>query len=198
MNKKGIGAVIVIAVIAGLIGGTSMNVAQANHGGTVEACTGATPLFDPVSGNCVESCPNGIDDSTRTPHCLIIPPEPPAKVNTICPQENVQHWDKIIFKVKLKGNENKIFAPFDPEVRPAELLVGLTYDVKVLDDPAVVAELEAKVSSKLNEIGYQVEKKSGQNTINQFIARSNIEIIDVEYAIACISNAVDPDPPGEL
>jgi len=123
------------------------------------------------------------------------PTDPPEKVNTICPQENVKHWDKIIFEPKLKGNENKIFIP---DVAFSELREKKPHDIKILDDPDTVVDLERAVAQKLNDLGYFVEKQSGQNTINQFVSPTNIEIIDVEYAIACVSNAVDPDPPGEI
>jgi len=194
INKK---QLYVIAGLAGIIataGAFAVPLPTAESFHDPSSCP-ATEAFHLIDERCIpigsSLCP--FEDADN--HC--IPPEPPTdpptKVNTICPQENVQHWDKIIFKVKLKGNENKIF---NTMMMPTVLEIGLTYDVKVLDDPETVAELERKVSSKLTDLGYLVEKKLGNNITTQQVARTNIEIIDVEYAIACISNAVDPDPPG--
>ncbi len=121
--------------------------------------------------------------------------DPPEKVNTICPQENVKHWDKIIFEPKLKGNENKIFIP---DVPLSELREKKPHDIKILDDPNTVVDLERAVAQKLNDLGYFVEKQFGDSTTIQMISPTNIKIKDVEYAIACVSNAVDPDPPGEI
>jgi len=122
------------------------------------------------------------------------PMDPPEKVNTICPQENVQHWDKIIFEPKLKGGENEISIPGVPV---SELREKKQHDIKILDDPETVVDLERAVANKLNELGYRVEKQLGSgSTTTQLVSVTNIKIKDVEYAIACISNAVDPEPPG--
>ncbi len=124
------------------------------------------------------------------------PTDPPTKVNTICPQENVQHWDKIIFEPKLKGSENEISIPGVPG---SELREKKQHDIKILDDPNTVVDLERAVAQKLNSLGYFVEKQlGGDSTTIQEVSPNNIKIKDVEYAIACVSNAVDPEPPSEI
>jgi len=122
------------------------------------------------------------------------PMDPPTKVNTICPQENVQHWDKIIFEPKLKGTETKILIPADPS---SELVIKTRHDIKILDDPETVVNLGRAVAQKLNELGYRVEKDIGPDkTTTVSVSETNIKIKDVEYAIACISNAVPPAIPN--
>jgi len=121
------------------------------------------------------------------------PTDPPEKVNVICPQENVKHWDKIIFEPKLKGSENEISIP---GVLGSELREKKPHDIKILDDPETVVDLERAVADKLNELGYRVEKDlGGGSTTTQLVSPNNIKMKDVEYAIACISNAVEPGIP---
>ena len=99
-------------------------------------------LFTPYAQAADHSVPG--DPWTGVP-----PTDPPTKVNTICPQENVQHWDKIIFEPKLKGNENKIFIP---DVPLSELREKKPHDIKILDDPNTVVDLERAVAQKLNDL----------------------------------------------
>ena len=156
--------------------------------------------YDEGLGRCVpigdSTCPFGDDEN----HCTMTPPpeppDPPTKVNTICPQENVQHWDKIIFEPKLKGSETKILIPTDPS---SELTEKKPHDIKILDDPETVVNLGRAVAQKLNELGYLVEKQIGPDkTTTVPVSETNIKIKDVEYAIACVSNAVAPEPPSEI
>jgi hypothetical protein len=80
---------------------------------------------------------------------------------SICPAENVQHWDKIIFSIKSPALAQRLKIPADTEL-----------DIKVLDNPTKVADLKQKVFNFL-----KVTNES----------RSSIEIIDVRYAIICVS-----------
>ena len=92
----------------------------------------------------------------------------------ICPQENIEHWDKIIF-APLVVMEN--FAGNTPNILEASLF---EYDIKVLDNPDEVAFLEEKVANKLNGFGYRILGQ--QSTL---IIPQNIFVIEVQYAIIC-------------
>lgn len=77
----------------------------------------------------------------------------------ICPEENVNHWDKIIFMIK------------SPELaRKAGFAPNTELDIKVLDDPKKVADIKQKV---LNFLGL---RNAPRNTI---------QILDVDYSIIC-------------
>ena len=54
--------------------------------------------------------------------------------NSVCPIENVQHWDKIIFVIKSPKLAAKVKLPVNTEL-----------DIKVRDDPTKVAVLKQKV-----------------------------------------------------
>lgn len=80
-------------------------------------------------------------------------------VSSVCPSENVKHWDKIVFSIK------------SPEIaKRLNLSANTQLDIKVLDDPTKVADLKQKVLNFLHA-----------GNVN----RSNIEILDVGYAIIC-------------
>ena len=51
----------------------------------------------------------------------------------VCPQKNVQHWDKIIFKIKNKSLAQKVGLPINTEL-----------DIKVLDDPTKVMDVKKR------------------------------------------------------
>ena len=51
-----------------------------------------------------------------------------------CKQENIQHWDKIIFKINSTEFAKRLGLPYDSEL-----------DVKVLDNPKEVADIKKKV-----------------------------------------------------
>jgi PKD repeat protein len=88
---------------------------------------------------------------------------PPTGGNAICPATNVKHWDKIIFEI----NNNTVAASL-------QFLTDAPLDIKVLDDPKTVADIEKKV---LEFLGLPDSRDN----------RSAISIIDVEYAIICAS-----------
>ena len=79
-----------------------------------------------------------------------------------CPEENVKHWDKIVFMVTSTTLAKKANVPANTEL-----------DIKVLDNPKEVADLKQKV---LNFLGVPNENKT------------SLRIIDVEYAIICTTN----------
>ncbi len=92
----------------------------------------------------------------------------------ICPQENIEHWDKIVF-VPLVVMEN--FAQNTPNILEAS---QFEYDIKVLDNPDEVAFLEEKVANKLNGLGYRILGQSSTLIIPQ-----DVLILEVQYAIIC-------------
>lgn len=86
-------------------------------------------------------------------------PQPSAP--NVCPAKNVQHWDKIIFSIKSPELSQRLKIPANTEL-----------DIKVLDDPTKIADLKQKVFNFL-----RVPNET----------RSAIDIIDVRYAIICVS-----------
>ena len=82
-----------------------------------------------------------------------------VEVPGVCPDKNVQHWDKIVFMIN------------DPEVaKKANVTAKTELDIKVLDDPHKVADLKQKVLDFLNLPPSD---------------RRAIQILDVNYAIIC-------------
>jgi YVTN family beta-propeller protein len=77
----------------------------------------------------------------------------------VCPEENVNHWDKIVFMIMSPVLAEKV-----------HVLPFTELDIKVLDNPKQVADLKQKV---LNFLG----APNGN--------RNSIKIIDVDYAIIC-------------
>jgi YVTN family beta-propeller protein len=79
----------------------------------------------------------------------------------ICPAAYVQHWDKIIFSIT------------DPDVAERlNLTANTELDIKVQDDPQVVADIKQKV------LGFLALPGSLNQTIN---------VLDVEYSTICAS-----------
>jgi len=91
---------------------------------------------------------------------------------TMCPAQNLEHWDKIAFV------PNVVITNIDTNVNPFILEPGFAYDVKVLDDPNSVAFLEGKAIDKLNTLGYTVAGSPVQ--------KIDIFVFEVEYAIVCV------------
>jgi archaellin len=78
---------------------------------------------------------------------------------SVCPDKNVQHWDKILFMIR------------DPEIAMmANVSAQTELDIKVLDDPHKVADVKQKV---LDFLKLPVSAKRA------------IQILDVNYAIIC-------------
>ncbi len=86
---------------------------------------------------------------------------------------SLQHWDKIIFT-----SSATIKRP-DTSLIPKNHIV----DIKVLDDPQDVADLEQKVVDFLNEGGFT---RTGGGPFG----KAHITVNDVEYSIACVSNII--------
>lgn len=86
----------------------------------------------------------------------------------VCPEENVKHWDKIVFMIT-----SPVLA------KKANVSANTELDIKVLDNPQEVADLKQKV---LNFLGLPNENKT------------SLRIIDVEYAIVCTASK----PSGNL
>jgi hypothetical protein len=86
--------------------------------------------------------------------------EPESNVQTnACPEENVQHWDKILFVIPNPQVAKRAHVPANTEL-----------DIKVLDDPNKVADIKKKV------IDFLKLQSSDKNAI---------KIVDIEYAIIC-------------
>ena len=93
----------------------------------------------------------------------------------------LQHWDKIIFQT-----DRKLIHSFEPTILPI-----LHYDIKVQQDPFFVTNLEKTVRDFLNANGYTTTDKG---KVRQLM----IDIVDVEYDIACISTGIIILPPGDF
>ena len=122
-------------------------------------------------GTCIEADCAVID---LDGHCIVLmPPTPPE------PACIVEHWDKIIFEI-LRDPSGKI---------PHEFL-KTQLDIKVLDKPGFVADIQHKITDVLIT-GPPVDPASHEGvvfpTLNDDEAGNlKLNIIDVEYAIVCI------------
>ncbi len=82
----------------------------------------------------------------------------------------IQHWDKIIFT-----SSAAIFKQGEPTIAKNTMA-----DIKVLDDPTTVANLPQKV---VDFLAFNSYTRNGGGGFHP----SQITVIDVEYAIACVS-----------
>jgi hypothetical protein len=90
--------------------------------------------------------------------------QPESNVQTnVCPEENVQHWDKIVFVIPNPQVAKRAHVPANTEL-----------DIKVLDDPHKVADIKQKV------IDFLKLTSSDRNAI---------KIVDINYAIICALQA---------
>jgi len=99
----------------------------------------------------------------------------------VCPAQNVVHYDKVIYHPTLNIADCGV-----PSGNPTELLTkdqfgnGPDYDIKVLDDPTKVADLNQKVADFLNNLNYcSPGGQAGDLT------PANIHVTDVDYRIVC-------------
>jgi hypothetical protein len=124
---------------------TLYNMGTAPYSTIVASQPGAFPINEEEGG---------IEEDITTES---VPKEQPG----VCSQNNVQHWDKIIFAI------------IDPDLaKKVNLTANTELDIKVLDDPHKVADIKQKVIDFLNVPN--APKKA-------------IQILDVEYAIICAS-----------
>ncbi|MGD9674252.1 MAG: VWA domain-containing protein [Candidatus Nitrosocosmicus sp.] len=114
--------------------------------------TGTADAIKVIAGGC------GVDEN-------------PNKVSNGCLQENVQHWDKIIFNITDTDLAESVGLPANTEL-----------DIKVMDDPSVVVDLKKRVLDFLN--GTSASTSYG-----------SVNIIDVEYALICVDNNSTSLPP---
>ena len=104
----------------------------------------------------------------------------PSPVQT-CPR--LEHLDKIEFR--LIGN---LLIQSSEEGQPSPLLFDRVYDIKVTDDPLLVRDLNQTVADFLNAHNYEVILFG-----NHFpVSPEGIDIVDVEYAIACPAQLTPP------
>jgi len=82
----------------------------------------------------------------------------------------IQHWDKIIFE-----NEEDLLDANENIIEEDSIM-----DIKVLDDPNAIEFPMQKAVDKLNGAGWTTEDGDP-------ITLDDLELIDVEYAIACSS-----------
>jgi len=96
-----------------------------------------------------------------------------------CPPQNVIHWDKVIFHPTLNLADCGV-----PSGNPTELLthtaVATNYDIKILDDPTKVADVNQKVADFLNNLNYCTPGGMAGD-----ITPINIHVTDVDYRIVC-------------
>jgi len=99
----------------------------------------------------------------------------------ICPAQNVVHYDKLTFHPTLNIADCGV-----PPGNPTELLTkdqfgnGPDYDIKVLDDPTKVADLNQKVADKLNGLNYCLPGGQAGD-----LTPINIHVTDADYRIVC-------------
>lgn len=98
-----------------------------------------------------------------------------------------QHWDKVVFTVPVAINW-KATSPNSPP-QPT-LVVGRTYDIKVIDDPATVADINQKIFDFLQTHGYILTNATG----SPIITPVKFHIVQVDYAITCPGPIVTPPP----
>ena len=99
---------------------------------------------------------------------------PPVDGSAACLPENVKHWDKIIFKNK------KNILDADGEVIFDKNTI---MDIKVLDDPAKIEFPMQKAADRLNKTLWTNDKGLAFTT-------DDLKLIDVEYAIVCVSPGI--------
>jgi hypothetical protein len=116
---------------------------------TAQNGTGTAGAIKEIIANCGEAPPTGI-----------------------CPNENVQHWDKIVFSIKNRDLAEKL-----------NLTANTELDIKVLYYPTSVADIKQKVLDFLNA-PYCASRKS-------------VVILDVKYAIS-YSAPTPSVPPTKL
>lgn len=115
------------------------------------------------------------------------------QITPICPPENIQHWDKIKFFVtasNLVGIKTIISANAQQPTLTTVPHTGANpetsfsplYDIKVIDDPTKVVDLQQVVSDFLNAHGYLLSQ-GGQ--VGRAVIPADIGIADIEYAIVC-------------
>ena len=173
--------------IAGIVAGIVAIVAlaiplqpvESVHGG----CLALGTAFNTGLGECLpigsKSCP--FADSEN--HCVdtLPPSEPREDICGIDPRTGQlfvnQHWDKIIFKNNDELTERG--GKPDPDTGKLRVVVEkeTIMDIKVLDDPN---EVEFPMLKALKRVNAEWTNKDGQD-----ITLKDLELIDVEYAIAC-------------
>lgn len=105
-----------------------------------------------------------------------------SNIDAITPTcSRLQHWDKIEFSI----------IPLPPGValessdsNQPPIVTSRLYDIKVLDDPLVVADLSQKVVDFLDSKGYSL--KAGGVDVPISDQPELIVIVDIEYAIVCL------------
>lgn len=107
----------------------------------------------------------------------------------ICPSDKVRHFDKIQFKLKLDKAVNS--------VKGHPHLSSLHSNIVILEEEhdkiGSPFQLEGRLAAHLEDLGYS----HIVNNQSQKLFATDLEIIDVEYAVICankpgVSGSVDP------
>ena len=89
----------------------------------------------------------------------------------VCPEKNIQHWDKIVFEIK------------SPELaKKVNLTANTELDIKVRDDPTKVSDIKEKVLDFLHVPHTPAANITGQQ-------RSMVQLLNVGYAIICAATS---------
>jgi len=94
---------------------------------------------------------------------------------SVCSPENIQHWDKITFLGTLQIQNSMGQLPTVIDSTGAFI-----YDIKVLDDPTKVADLNQKVVDFLNPLGYGKTMQTPGD-----LTPMDVFVVEVDYSIVC-------------
>ncbi len=104
-----------------------------------------------------------------------------ASGSAVCPGQNVEHWDKIIFHPTVPVVDFGVPSGNPSELLPQSIQGDTTmYDIKVLDDPTKVADTSQKVADFLNNLNYGIIGGSAGD-----IHHHDIHVTSVQYSIIC-------------
>ncbi len=102
---------------------------------------------------------------------------------TACLFNEVKHWDKIIFQI-LRDPSGVIMSQY----------LKTPLDIKVLDEPSLVANIDAKIRDFIIVHGIAnvppFDPDDPDNITDEIVAKLKIDIIDVEYAIVCVTTGL--------
>jgi hypothetical protein len=164
-----------IRVINGTVNATLITIQGINANVTISV--GNKLLFDPVTS--LITAPSTNNETlfifVRGGNMITLSPgeskklftSTPLSTSAVCPENDTQHWDKIVFEIKSPDLARRVHLPANTEL-----------DIKVRDDPTKVTDIKGKVLSFLHVPTAPVS--------NETIAwRNAIQILNVGYAIIC-------------
>jgi len=130
------------------------------------------------------------DPNTDLPPIVVVPPKPLPKPRfsySVCPPRSVTHWDKIVFSLGRHLKDIDYTPANDPDhaaviefAKRLKIRPHAPLDIKVLDNPREVADLQEKVAVfLLRRLGTAVNRQEVEKLVKI------IHIYDVDYAIVC-------------